>query len=200
MFWRHLTGVLLAQGATGLVVWLAFAGPNPAGWALAGPVGAVVGLITAMWLSGLGAAERRAERARAEARLAEARETLRVEAARERAEHVRQTERERADQIARAERARADALAEAERRVAKAARTRGLPLKLGLTAGALAGVGVALMAAQFVTLGLVAVTAAGGAALGWRLRGPRAPAPPMLDVTPAAPPARRLPRWLGGAG
>jgi hypothetical protein len=199
MFWRHLIGVLAAQGATGLVVWLAFAGPNPAGWALAGPVALVVGLVTAMWLSGIGAAERRAERARADLRVAEARESVRVEAERARAEHIRQTERERADQIARAERARADALADAERRVARAARNRGLPIKLGLTAGAVAGVGVALMAAQFVTLGLIAVTAAGGAALGWRLRAPRGPAPPMLDVTPAAT-ERRLPRWLGGRG
>jgi hypothetical protein len=200
MFWRHLIGVLLAQGATGLVAWLAFAGPNPAGWALAGPVGLVVGLVTAIWLSGIGAAERRAERARADLRVAEARESVRVEAERARAEHIRQTERERADQIARAERARADALADAERRVAKAARNRSLPIKLGLTAGAVAGVGVALMAAQFVTLGLAAVAIAGGAALGWRLRGPRATPAPMLDVTPAAAPERRLPRWLGRRG
>jgi predicted outer membrane lipoprotein len=177
MFWRHLVGVAAAQAATGLVVWLAFAGPDPAGWALAGPVALAVGLITAMWLSGLSAAERRTERARADLRVAEARETVRVEA-----------ERARADQIRAAERQRANDLRDAERRVAKAARTRGLPIKLGLTAGAVAGVGVALMAAQFLTLGLAAVAVAGGAAVGWRLRAPRAAAPPMLDVTPAPKP------------
>ncbi len=190
MFWRHLVGVLAAQGATGLVAWLAFAGPNQAGWALAGPVALVVGLITAMWLSGLSAAERRTERARADLRVVEARESVRVEAERARAEHIRDAERRRADE-----------LRDAERRVARAGRARGLPLKLGLTAGAVAGVGVALMAAQFVTLGAVAVAVAGGAAMVWRLRGPRPAPAPMLDVTPAPSPGGLLAslRRRGGA-
>jgi hypothetical protein len=37
---------------------------------------------------------------------------------------------------------------------------------------------------RFVTLGLATVALAGGAAVGWRLRAPSEPKPPLIDVTP----------------
>lgn len=173
-FWRFLIGVALLQGSTGLLVFFAFAEGGP-GWALVLPVCGLVATSTALWFSTASKSDLRDHAARVSAQFAREREELRVQN----------------------EQARVRETREAERRVAKAQRTRGLPLKMGLAGGAVAGVGVALMLTQFITLGLAAVALAGGAAVGWRLRAP-ARQPPILDVTPERAPRRlAAPRgWL----
>jgi hypothetical protein len=64
---------------------------------------------------------------------------------------------------------------QAEREKAKMARQRkrgssGATLKTGAAVGGVVGVGVAMMLAQFMTLGLLTISAAGGAALGYGVR------------------------------
>lgn len=159
--WRYLVGVALAQALTGLLVHFSFGTEAGPGWALLGPGAALVAATCALWFAALAASERRDHVARVGALHAREREELRVSA----------------------ERRRARELQDAERRVAKAAQRSNRPVRLGLIAGGVAGVGGALMLTQFFVLGLAAVALAGGAALGWRLR--TRPAAPMIDVTPA---------------
>jgi hypothetical protein len=107
------------------------------------------------------AAERKVDAARMEARLAREREKVSVALERRRASEARAD----AQETVRAHGARSSAL------------------RYGLIGGGAAGVGLALLAAQFVTLGAVALALAGGGVLGWRMR--RGSGARMVDVTPA---------------
>jgi hypothetical protein len=169
--WRYLIGVALAQALTGLLVHFSFGTENGPGWSLLGPGAALVAATCALWFSALAASERRDHAARLGALHAREREELRVAA----------------------ERRRTRELQDAERRVARAAQRGARPLKLGLVAGGVAGVGGALMLTPLFAVGVATVALAGGAALGWRLRS--RPAAPMIDVTPAEARPSLAARW-----
>lgn len=183
-FWRYLVGVVAAQVAAAAFVLTAAGLASPAHQAALAAAALVVGAGVAWAFSAIGRSERRVQAALTEARLAREREKLSVS-----------LERRRATE------ARSDARATTQA-VLDQSRTRAASLRWGLAGGGAVGVGVALLAAQFVTLGLVAICLAGGAALGWRLRPRRA----MIDVTPG--PRAGLvdrvraaaPRLFGGGG
>ncbi|SEA18672.1 hypothetical protein [Rubrimonas cliftonensis] len=183
-FWRYLVGVLAAQVAAAAAILAATGLASPALQAALAGGTLVFGAGVAWAFGAIARSERRVQAALTEARLAREREKLAVS-----------LERRRATE------ARSDALATTQA-VLDQSRTRAASLRWGLAGGGAVGVGVALLAAQFVTLGLVAITLAGGAALGWRLRPRRA----IVDVTPS--PRGGLldrvraaaPRLFGGAG
>jgi hypothetical protein len=188
-----LLAVLMVQGATALLVVVALDARPADTWPLFAALGAAVGALGAFWLSALGTAQLRDALAHAGERHAREREDLAARLSREREEA----------RVA-AERRRAEDLRQNERLAAKARQHGfGPTLRAGLAAGGIAGAGVALVLAQFVTLGLVAVAGAGGAALGYAVRRRqerltaawRGDAPPLID---ADPPPTPLPRPAKG--
>jgi hypothetical protein len=193
VYLRFLTAVTLVQGVTGLIVYTALGTDWRATWPLFAALGLAVGALGAFWVSALGVADRRAAIAELGERHARERESLAERLAREREELRVKAERRRAEDL------------RAQERLAAKARQGGAfgpTMRAGLTAGAVLGGGVALIFAQFVTLGLATVAGVGGAALGYavrkrqeRLFGPRAGTPPLIDA--AAPPPARRPRLIG---
>ncbi len=137
---RFLIGIFLLQAVTALLVYTALGTDWRTTWPLFLLLGGSIGVMVAFWFSTIVGADRRTAVARADRRFSKEREKIRVKA-----EQIR----------------------------AKAARGgvgRGMSLKTGVAVGGAVGLGVAMMVTQFITLGLVTLTAAGGAALGYGVR------------------------------
>lgn len=137
---RILIGVLLLQGVTALLVYTALNTDWHSTWPLFALIGGSIGTLVALWFSTIVNADRKHAVARAGERFSKEREKIRIKA-----EQIR----------------------------TKAARSgvgRGMSLKTGVAVGGAVGIGVAMMLTQFITLGLVTLTAAGGAALGYGVR------------------------------
>ena len=149
---RFLVGIFLLQGVTALLVYTALSTDWQSTWPLFLVLGGSIGALVALWFSAMVGADRRNAVARATQRFSKEREQLRVKAEQQRAKEL-QTK---------------------ERQVAKAARggglASGMTLKSSLAVGGAIGVGVAMLLTQFVTLGLITLTTAGGAALGYGVR------------------------------
>ena len=137
---RFLIGIFLLQAVTGLLVYTALGTDWRTTWPLFLLLGGSIGVMVAFWFTTIAGGERRHAVARAGQRFSKEREKIRVKA-----EQIR----------------------------AKASRGgfgRGMSLKSGVAVGGAVGLGVAMMLTQFITLGLVTLTAAGGAALGYGVR------------------------------
>lgn len=149
---RFLTGIFLLQGVTGLLVYTALGTDWRSTWPLFLLLGASIGVLAALWFSALVGVERRHAMARASERFSKEREQIRVRAEQQRTKDVRTQ----------------------ERLAAKAAKgggaSRGLSLKSGALVGGAVGIGAAMLLTQFVTIGLLTLATAGGAALGYGVR------------------------------
>jgi hypothetical protein len=149
---RFLVGILLLQGVTGLLVYTALNTDWQSTWPLFLLLGGSIGVLVALWFSAMVGADRRHAVARASERFSKEREQIRVKAEQQRTKDVRTQ----------------------ERLAAKAAKGgglgRGLTLKSGARVGGAVGVGTAMLLTQFVTLGLLTIATAGGAALGYGVR------------------------------
>jgi uncharacterized membrane protein YsdA (DUF1294 family) len=139
---KFLIGILLLQVATALLTYTALqTNLQETAW-LFGALGATLGFLVALWFdSVIGSVQGHAV-ARQQKRHSKEREKLRLQAERDKAK-----------------------LAQQRKRVSS-----GVTLKTGAAVGGVVGVGVAMMLAQFMTLGLLTVAAAGGAALGYGVR------------------------------
>lgn len=149
---RFLIGIFLLQGVTGLLVYTALSTEWQSTWPLFLLLGGSIGALVALWFSAMVGAERRHAVARASERFSKEREQIRVKAEQQRTKDMRTQ----------------------ERLAAKAAKGgglgRGLSLKSGALVGGAVGVGAAMLLTQFVTLGLLTLATAGGAALGYGVR------------------------------
>jgi hypothetical protein len=149
---RFLIGIFLLQGVTGLLVYTALGTNWQITWPLFLLLGGSVGALVALWFSAIVGAERRHAVARASERFSKEREQIRVKAEQQRTKDVRNH----------------------ERLAAKAAKGGGiggaLNLKSGAVVGGAVGIGIAMLLTQFVTLGLLTLTMAGGAVLGYGVR------------------------------
>ena len=149
---RFLIGIILLQGVTGLLVYTALSTEWQNTWPLFLLLGGSIGALVALWFSAMVGAERRHAVARASERFSKEREQIRVKAEQQRTKDIRTQ----------------------ERLAAKAAKGaglgRGLTLKSGALVGGAVGVGTAMLLTQFVTLGLLTLATAGGAALGYGVR------------------------------
>lgn len=149
---RFLIGIFLLQGVTGLLVYTALSTEWQSTWPLFLLLGASVGALVALWFSAMVGAERRHAVARASERFSKEREQIRVKAEQQRTKDMRTQ----------------------ERLAAKAAKGgglgRGFSLKSGALVGGAVGVGTAMLLTQFITLGLLTLATAGGAALGYGVR------------------------------
>lgn len=147
---RFLIGIFLLQGVTVLLVYTAL----NTNWAITWPMfvllGGAIGFLAALWFNTIVYADRHRAVSQLNERFSKEREKLRVKAEQQRAKDGRSNER---------------LAAKARNRAAT-----GMSLKTGLVVGGTFGVGVAMMLAQFMTLGLITLTAAGGAALGYTVR------------------------------
>jgi Flp pilus assembly protein TadB len=179
---RFLVGIFLLQGVTGLLVYTALSTDWATTWPLFLLLAGSIGTLVAFWFNTIVAADRHRTVSRISERFSKEREKIRV----------------KAEQI-RAKVGRDNARLEAK------VRTRGsmgANLKTGVVVGGAVGLGVAMMLAQFVTLGLLTLTTAGGVALGYtaRVRQEKSMAARrlaeeerMLMMMEADPPRRSLP-------
>jgi len=147
---KYLLGVLLVQGVTVLLVVTAYKTDLAKTGVLFLLLNLAVGVLTALWFTAMSEVARKHALTRAQEDFAREREKIRLRAEREKVKEVRNSERQ---------------LARHQRR----AQTSG-NLKTGLVLGGAAGLGVVMVLTQFVTLGLLTLTTAGGAALGYGLR------------------------------
>lgn len=139
---KFLIGILLLQVATALLTYTALMTDlQQTGW-LFGALAATLGLLVALWFDSVIGSVKEQAMARQHKRHAREREKLRIQAEKEKAKLAKQRKRS----------------------------SGGATLKTGLAVGGTVGVGVALMFAQLMTLGLLTISAAGGAALGYGVR------------------------------
>ena len=139
---KFLIGILLLQVATALLTYTALkTNLQETAW-LFGALAATLGFLVALWFDSVIGSVQGQAIARQQKRQSREREKLRVQAEREKVKLARQRKRA----------------------------SSGVTLKTGVAVGGVVGVGVAMMFAQFMTLGLLTVAAAGGAALGYGVR------------------------------
>ncbi len=148
---RILIGVLLLQGVTALLVYTALNTDWHSTWPLFALIGGSIGTLVALWFSTIVNADRKHAVARAGERFSKEREKIRVRAEQQRTKDVRNTERLAA-------------------KTGKAGLGSSLSLKTGVVVGGAVGLGMVMLLTQFVTLGLLTLTTAGGAALGYGVR------------------------------
>jgi len=139
---KFLIGILLLQVATALLTYTALMTDlQQTAWLFAA-LAATLGLLVALWFDSVIGSVKEQAVARQHKRHAREREKLRIRAEKDKAKLAKQRKRS----------------------------SGGATLKTGLAVGGTVGVGVALMFAQLMTLGLLTISAAGGAALGYGVR------------------------------
>ena len=155
-FIKYLAGIFLLQGATALLLMTAQdADLQKSGW-LVGSLGILIGMIAALWFSAIASHASQHSYARASEKFNRQRDRLRQQADREKTKEIRNSHQQ--------------VLRESRR-----SQTRST-LKLGVAMTGIAGLGVLLLFTQFMTLGLLAVSATGGALLGYGIRARQYPA------------------------
>jgi hypothetical protein len=147
---RFLFGIALLQGATVLLVVTALKTDLAQTWPLFAAVGGTVGVLVALWFNSIADSARHQSLARAKELFSREREKLRIRAEQDKAREVKNT----------------------HKAAVRSQRVAGLAIspKTGIAIGGAVGLGVAMMVAQFITLGLLTLTTAGGAVLGYGAR------------------------------
>jgi 4-amino-4-deoxy-L-arabinose transferase-like glycosyltransferase len=155
-FIKFLLGVLLLQGATVLLVLTAQnADLQKTGW-LVVSLGILIGVIAAFWFTAITSHANQRSFTKASEKFNRQRDYLRRQAAKEQTREIRNSHQQ---------------LLRETRRVQNRS-----TLKTGLALAGVAGLGVLLLFTQFMTLGLLAVSATGGAILGYGFRARQYPA------------------------
>jgi len=147
---KFLVGILILQGVTVLLVITAMRTDLGQTWPLFAGLGVTIGVLVALWFMSIADSSRHQSLAKAKEVFSREKEKIRVRAEQDKAREVKNTKR----------------AAERSQRVAGLA----ISPKTGIAIGGAVGVGVAMLLAQFVTLGLLTLTTAGGAVLGYGAR------------------------------
>jgi len=156
VFIKYLVGAFLLQGATVLLVMTTQdADLQKSGWQLVS-IGVLIGLIAALWFSAIASYASQQSFARASEKFNRQRDRLRQRVDKEKTREIKDGHRQ--------------VLRETRRLQNRST------LKLGLAMTGVAGLGVLLLFTQFMTLGLLAVSATGGALLGYGVRARQHPA------------------------
>jgi Flp pilus assembly protein TadB len=147
---KFIPGILILQVITIALVLIAPADLANWGWLrLAIPV-LIAGFLTSFWFGSIATHQRKDEISRLKEQHAKQRETIRVNAERAKTRFVKQSQRKTLQET---------------RRSARRAN-----IKIGLAFAGVAGVGGVLIMTQFMSLGLLMLTTAGGALGGYMLR------------------------------
>jgi len=149
-FIKYLIGILFVQGVTVLLVVTAYRTDLERTGLLFLLLNLAVGTLTAFWFTSVAEGVRKQALSQAKEGFAREREKFRVHAERAKAKEAKSNQRRISREKQRAR--------------------QGGNLKTSLMLGGAAGLGVVMVLAQFVTLGLLTLTTAGGAALGYGLR------------------------------
>lgn len=147
---KFFAGILLVQAITAAQVILALRSQQPEVWLMLALFAASTGFLAALWFSSVASHGVRNAISKANARLSRERERVRTLAEQEKAQVIAQSH----EQVARA-RSRAEARAH---------------MKVGAAVAATVGLGGLVLLTQFVTLGLLALSSAGGAVGGYLFR------------------------------
>jgi len=155
-FIKFLIGIFLLQGATVLLLLTAQdADLQKTGW-LVGSLGLLIGVIAALWFSTITSHASQHSVARASENFNRQFDRIKRQAEKEKTKEIRNSHQQ---------------ILRETRRVQNRA-----TLKTGAALAGIAGLGVLLLFTQFMTLGLLAVSATGGALLGYRIRARQYPA------------------------
>jgi hypothetical protein len=155
-FIKFLVGIFLLQGATALLLMTAQDSDlHRSGW-LVVSLGILIGVIAALWFSTITSHASQHSFTRASEKFNRQRDRIRRQAEKEKTREIKDSHQ----QILR------------ETRRVQSRST----LKLGAAMTGIAGLGVLLLFTQFMTLGLLAVSATGGALLGYGVRARQYPA------------------------
>ena len=174
-FVKFLIGVFLLQGATALLVMtVQDADLHRSGW-LVIALGILIGVIAALWFSTIASHASQHSFVRASEKFNRQRDRLRRQAEKEKTKEIKDGHQQ---------------VMRATRRVQNRS-----TLKLGGAMAGIAGLGVVLLFTQFMTLGLLAVSATGGALLGYGIRARQYP-----SIGQAAGTAGGLPEKPAGRG
>jgi hypothetical protein len=150
VFIKFLVGIFLLQGVTALLLITAQdADLGRSGW-LIGLLGLLIGVIAALWFTSITSHASQQSLIRASEKHQKQRDRI-----------VRRAEKEKTQEIRNSHQ---QILRETRRVQSRST------LKLGTALTGVAGLGVLLMFTQFMTLGLLAVSATGGALLGYTVR------------------------------
>jgi len=170
-FIKFLVGIFLLQGATALLLMTAQdTDLHKSGW-LIGLLGILIGVIAALWFSTITSHASQHTLFRASEKYNRQRDRIRREAEKEKTREIRNSHQQ---------------VLRETRRVQNRS-----TLKLGAAMTGIAGLGVMLLFTQFMTLGLLAVSATGGALLGYGIRARQYPATGRSpDALPGDAPAR----------
>jgi len=152
-FLKYLIGVLFVQGVTVLLVVTAYRTDLERTGLLFLLLNLGIGTLTAFWFTSMAEGVRKQALSRAKEGFAREREKIRVRAEREKAKEIK-SNRQRVS------------------RQSQRMRMSG-NLKTGMLLGGVAGLGAVLALTQFITLGLLTLSTAGGAAVGYGLRARR---------------------------
>jgi hypothetical protein len=156
-FIKFLVGIFLLQGATALLLMTAQdADLARNGWLL-GALGLLIGVIAAFWFTAITSHASQQSLIRASEKYQRQRDRILRRAEKEKTQEIRNSHQQ---------------LLRETRRVQGRS-----TLKLGAALSGVAGLGVLLLFTQFMTLGLLAVSATGGALLGYGIRARQFPAP-----------------------
>lgn len=157
VFIKFLVGIFLLQGATALLlVTTQDASLARNGWLL-GLLGLLIGVIAALWFTSITGHASQHTLLRASEKYQRQRDRIMRRAEQEKTREIRNSHQQ--------------ILRETRRVQTRSA------LKLGTALTGVAGLGVLLMFTQFMTLGLLAVSATGGALLGYTVRARQYPLP-----------------------
>jgi len=156
VFIKFLVGIFLLQGSTALLLMTAQdADLARSGW-LIGLLGLLIGVIAALWFTSITSHASQHSVIRASEKYQRQRDRI-----------IRQAEKEKTREIRNSHQ---QLLRETRRVQGRSS------LKLGTALTGVAGLGVLLLFTQFMTLGLLAVSATGGALLGYGVRARQYPA------------------------
>ena len=163
-FVKYLVGVFLLQGTTALlVISIRDTDVYKGGW-LVVMLGMLIGVIAALWFSSISSHATQYSFVRASEKFNRQRDYIRRKAEKERVKEIKDGHRQLL-------------------RESKRVQNRSV-LKLGSAMAGIAGLGVLLLFTQFMTLGLLAVSATGGALLGYGIRARQYPAIGRSPDTP----------------
>ena len=156
VFIKFLVGIFLLQGVTALLLMTAQdADLERSGWLL-GLLGLLIGVIAALWFTSITSHARQHSIIRASEKYQRRHDRILRQAEKEKTREIRDSHQK---------------LLRETRRVQGRS-----TLKLGTALTGIAGLGVLLLFTQFMTLGLLAVSATGGALLGYGIRARQYPA------------------------
>ncbi len=147
---KYLVGILLAQAAAVVMAIALLQTRSVEHWGVFAVFATLIGIFAALWFAAIATGTRHHAVARMKDDFAREREKIRVQSEKDKSKLIAQTHRETLKTIRRVQ--------------------AGASFKVGLAFAALLGLGGILLVTQFVTVGLLTLSAAGGALLGYVVR------------------------------